>query len=267
LKSKRVLIISDLHCGSQVGLTPPEYQYKIVKKDTAKHNKFAKLQQESWNWFADSVAKLKKEQLIDLLIVNGDMIDGNGYFSGGTEHITTDREIQCEMAIEIIDFIGAKRKVLPYGTPVHAGKEEDWENIIAKNVAAKIGGHEWILVNGVMIDTKHKVNRSSIPLYGRHTAVAREKVWNSLWAEAKLVERADIIIRSHVHYFSYCGGANWLALTTPCLKTMGDKYGSRQCMGLIDFGMIKIDIYEDSTYDMKAILADLEYQKAKVIKI
>jgi hypothetical protein len=87
---KRVLIMSDLHCGHRVGLTPPDWQYRPGVR-----SKWRKIQQACWNWYANEIEEAGP---FDVVIVNGDAIDGRGERSGGTELLTTDRHEQVEIA-------------------------------------------------------------------------------------------------------------------------------------------------------------------------
>jgi len=260
-QNMRVLVGSDLHSGHIVGLTPPNWQLK--RTGVHQRDKLTNLQSNLWQWWVDTCKKL---QPIDLFIVNGDAIDGRGERSGSTELITADRNHQVDMATEAILKPRAKHIVMTYGTGYHTGYEEDFETQIAKNVKAdKIGAHEWIDINGKIIDCKHHITSSSVP-HGRHTAAAREHLWNILWHEHEEQPKADIIIRSHVHYFDYCGGSDWLALTTPALQGMGTKYGSRACSGRVDFGVVCFDINSDGSYTWQPILAKIPLQKAQVLK-
>lgn len=262
-KSKRILIISDMHCGHQTGLTCPDWQYQESKNDVAKKNKYARVQKECWIWFSKEIKNLGK---IDLLIINGDAIDGNGYKSGGTEQITTDREKQCSMAIEIINFINADKIIMTSGTAYHTGEEEDFEEFIAREVHAKFGSHEWVSVNNVVFDIKHKVGSSSIP-HGRFTSIARENLWSKLWAERELIPKSQILIRSHIHYFTFQGDGSYLAMSTPALQGMGTKFGSRICSGFVDYGFIYFDINSDGHYDWHVKLADVKSHKVNPIYI
>ena len=112
----RVLLWGDSHCGSNVGLTPPAYQTKFTPDPkTEEHrtlNKWAQLQEESWNWYIDRLNMLKP---IDKLFVLGDAIDGTGHRSGGTELIFVDRKIQVRMAIEALEAVEAKDMMMVYG--------------------------------------------------------------------------------------------------------------------------------------------------------
>lgn len=252
--TKRIVIVADLHCGHRAGLTPPEYRYR-ESSDTHIWRKFTKVQEETWGLYMEAVKALNP---ITCLVANGDLIDGRGERSGGVELITADRNEQCQMAVECLRkwrFDGQAEKCDTFvvtGTPYHAGDIESWEHIAGEMLATgeprvrvKVGDHEWPNVNGYIFDCKHFVGGSQVP-HGRATAIKREELWNSLWAEAGNQPRADMIVRSHVHYcegsWKYIGGRKVEAFTTPALQAMGTRYGARKCSGTVDWGLMAFDI-------------------------
>ena len=259
-KPKRLVIISDAHCGHITGLTPPEYQ----AQSTGANNKFSRAQKELWDHYSRILDEL---QPIDILVANGDMIDGKGDRGGGTEILFADRLAQVDMAVECIKESRCKQIVMTYGTPYHTGDGEDYEAIIAQKVGAKkIGGHEWLDVNGCVFDFKHKTGSSGIP-HGRNNSIAKERLWNVLWHEHDEQPKADVIVRSHVHYAAYCGEpGSWLALTTPALQAKGTKYGVRQCSGTVHWGLTHFDIDENGGYTWQSHLVRLKAQQSKAIR-
>jgi hypothetical protein len=244
---KRTLVIADLHAGHRAGLTPPGWQYPLDSGDPERQA-FALAQRINWEWFARHVDELRP---INNLLINGDCLDGKGDRSGGTEHVELDRNKQAEMAIQIIEYIKPEKIVMTYGTAYHTGREEDFEQPIARAVNAKIGGHEWVDIEGVIFDMKHKIGGSQIP-HGRYTAVAREALWNLVWAANGGQPKADIILRSHVHYFAHCGNSDTLAIVTPALQGWGSKYGARECSGVVDIGFLHFDIAGKGDYTWHA---------------
>jgi len=236
-KYKRVLVISDMHCGHQTGLTPSSY-YVAVKGQ--RQEKWAYVRRELWSFFSEGIEKWRP---YDLLIVNGDALEGKGVRSGGTELITTDRNAQCEIAQQVIEYIKSPIIRMVYGTASHTGTEEDWEDMIAKNVGAKIGSHEWYTINGTTFDFKHKIGSSTIP-HGRLTPLARDILWNRLWHSQGQQPLADILVRSHAHYFEQCEHEQCLGFITPALQGFGNKFGSRECSGTVDLGFLIFDCYE-----------------------
>jgi hypothetical protein len=232
--------------------------------EVAKHDKWVDIQDTLWATYLKLVRSLRP---IDVLIVNGDCIEGKNPRGGGTELITADRDEQVAMATYAIRMAEARKKVITYGTAYHAGTDEDWENQVAREVDAdKIGAHEWVDVNGLIFDVKHHIGSSSIP-HGRYTPIARDRLWNVLWQEYEEQPKAHILIRSHVHYFAYVGGENWLGITTPSLQGMGSKYGARRMSGHVDWGMLSFDVADKENWSWKWHIRRLKPQKAKLVKI
>ena len=267
--SKRGIVVGDFHCGHLAGLTPPEYQDREYKNSTTKRNKWAKLQKELWIKYKEL---LKKYEPYDFGLYMGDGIDGTGFRSGGSELIRPDIDDQIDMAVYVCNDVRlhSTKKfewVGVYGTPYHTGNSMDHENSVAKDAGfKKIGSHEWIDVNGCIIDIKHFVSSSTIP-HGRHTALSRAQLWNVLWAEQDLVPKANIILRGHVHYNAGAFGPGWVSMSCPALQGMGSKYGSRQCEGIVHWGIVVVDIQDNGEFDYHVDAVKIKAQKAKVVKL
>lgn len=249
---KRILAIGDLHCGHLVGLTHPDFD---SKPRSGARKKFYDLRRRYWDFYQESVYAIKP---VDVVIVNGDAIDGKGDKSGGTEHLTIDRDEQCDMAVAAIEECEADKIFMTFGTPYHVGVD-DWELQVFRTLKerkhqVKIGGHDYINANGLTIDYRHKVGSSAVE-YGRHTAVAKARVDNLLWAEHDEFPKAQIILRSHVHYFRYEGGFGWLGMTLPALQGLGAKYGVRECDGTVDFGVVWFDVYNKQEFSWEYRIA------------
>lgn len=186
------------------------------------------------------------------------MIEGRGDRTGSTELITSDRNQQIELAEEILNFIDAPQYLFTYGTKYHVSDTgEDWEDQLAGKFNAKIGGQQFFDINGLIFHAKHKVPGSTIP-HGRFTALARQKVWNLFWSESGQTPKADVFIRSHCHYYDFCGGVGWLAMITPSLQGWGSKFGERVCEGTIDFGFVFMDIKDKNNWGWQARISPVE---------
>ena len=232
---RRVLVAADLHSGHRAGLTPPKWQGNPMLE------KWADLRALLWYEFAKKIDSLRP---FDTAIWNGDLIDGRGSRSGSTELITADRLEQTDIATAVIEFVGAEHNIITRGTPYHVGDNgEDYENIIAKNVKAdSITDQEWPSIEGVVFDCKHTIGNTAIP-HGKGTPILKEKLWNLIHYEFyESQPKADIFIRSHVHYFFHVEDGLSHGFITPALQGLGSKYGSRICKGLVHFGFIWFDI-------------------------
>jgi len=270
-KPFRLVWITDPHLGHLFGLTPPEYQIKPLEGAQGSHAKrrakCSSFQMSFWDWYKTTIQSL---QPIDGLVGSGDMVEGGGSKSGGSELISSDLNTQIEMAVRVVGEAKAKRIIMVYGTKYHVGGSDgstDMEDVIAKEVGAeKIGSHEWLTIYGNTFDIKHKVGSSQVP-YGRATAVSREAIWSMLWSERQLTPRANIILRGHVHYPIYIGDPlmGYLAMTGPGLQ-WSTKYGARECTGMVGCGLVHFDIYPDGKFTFEYHMAKLAEQKTEAIK-
>jgi hypothetical protein len=234
----RVVIVSDLHAGHRAGLTCPGWM--TPESAPGVLGTFAKQQRAMWAWYSATMASL---QPIDILIVNGDAMDGKGGRNKGVELITADMMAQCQIAAACIKEAKAKGVFLVTGTPYHTSPDgENWDEVLEQLVGADaLDGHLFLQVEGVIFDVKHKVGSSSTP-YGRHTAIAKERVWNVMWNERNGAPLANVIVRSHVHYHEFNGNPKHLSMTTPALQGMGSKFGVEQCSGIVDYGLVHFDV-------------------------
>lgn len=228
---KRILIISDSQCGHRVGLTHPDYQ-------DPRGSKYGNLQREMWNAFEEWVDARRP---YDILLFNADAIDGKGELSGGTEQITTDRKVQCDMARKVLELPNAPVIRMTYGTKYHTGKKEDWEDVLAESVKAQITSHGYYTIEGVNFDMKHKLSSSTIP-HGSLTPLAKEILWALYWHLLHGMPRPDVLIRSHTHKYDQIDHDGVFGITTSSLQGLGTKYGERECSGVVDFGIQVMDV-------------------------
>ena len=234
-----VFVCGDLHCGHIAGLTPPGWRV-----NGGRYPGVHEMQARAWDAWLAMIAAVGP---IDVAIVNGDLIDGPGQASGGTEELTTDCVEQAEMAAACLEPLRPTRGyAMTYGTAYHTGKGSDYEGITARllerqGVPVDIRSHQWVDVDGVVFDCKHHIGGSAVP-HGRHTAIAKDRLWNLIWAEQGRQPKGGVVIRSHVHYHAYCGGPGWLAMTLPALQQANTKYGARRCSGTVDWGAVVFTI-------------------------
>ncbi|KKK75815.1 hypothetical protein LCGC14_2869940 [marine sediment metagenome] len=255
--SIKVMAMSDTHCGSDVGLTPPEWD----KGPKANPEAYAR-RRAMWNWFEES-----RPRKVDVVLFNGDAIDGKGKASDGSELLYADWDDQVNMSIEIIKSLGAKEVVMSYGTAYHTGKDKDFEDDIAQRLGATISSVPQVTIGNTTFDMRHHLGRSSI-LKGRLNAVLGEVDVAREWARRGEYPLADVLIRSHVHYFGAALVRDILAMTLPSLQAYGTKYGSRRVSGTVDVGFVTFNVKgpEPMDFDWDVNLWTAPFQKPQVIK-
>lgn len=241
---KRAIFASDSHCGHKVGLTPPEYFY---------HGKVGEVQATLWDFWVERIEKWKP---FDIAIIDGDLVDGKGERSGGTELYTTDRLEQAHIAYECFKQIGADKYRIVAGTPYHSGVNEDFEKAVVlefqKNGhdCGELQDHGYYEINGKNIDVKHYIANSSVH-HGRATPVLKDLDANTFWNLADVEPKADIAIRAHVHKSLLAYQDERFGFVLPSLQGLGTKFGARRCSGVVEFGFLVIDIPDNPRDDIK----------------
>lgn len=228
------IIMSDMHCGSIYGLLPRSFGFY------GSDNRLSKALEAARSWY---LRKVKEYGSPDLLIHNGDAIEGKHWRIGSRELITADRQEQADMAAECINEWGAKKIVLTRGTGYHTGSDENWEDTVADKVGASIYNMYTSEIEGVILRCRHKISRSSIP-HGIYTPIAKEKMWADFDTMYKDYPQTNVMIASHVHYCANIGRPTWEAITTPALQLPGTEFGERACSGFYDFGFLVFKFYQ-----------------------
>lgn len=221
---KRGIVVSDLHCGSIYGLLPPNFvMFDGVRRDQNPG------QQYLWECWRDFCARAARQRA-DFVIVNGDCIDGKQHRNDGSELALAAWEDQSAAATQTLALL---RKATPrakwyftQGTPYHVGHFGGAEESIAAELRAQqydsLGTGRlcrevlWLDVEGVIIEAAHHITPSTG--FYRLTSLDREGQWSALSGKdaTKGVPKADLLIRSHVHYFGYAEHASKQIVTTPC---------------------------------------------------
>ena len=223
MKPIRMVVISDLHCGHVHGLTPPKWQSDRYSS-----------QRSLWEAY---VALVKGTGKVDLVVCNGDAVEGKGYRNEGIELITSDRLEQAEMATEALELFDTKKYRLTHGTPYHGGASENFELAVASALGAEIESRMALDVNGLLFDIRHHSPGSATPM-GPVALLQREKIMAIL---DERIDKGGVSVRSHVHKFYAAIDHHGAVFTTPCLQTHTE-YGARRCSGDIDLGFMLFEV-------------------------
>jgi len=218
------VVVSDIHCGSIYGLLPPNFvTYEGVPKIINPGQEYL------WDCWIDFC---HRTQLFkpDFVIVNGDLVDGMQKKNHGAELSLLDWRDQGLAAKQVLGHlkkaVGPKAKwYFTQGTPYHVGNYGDAEESVAEAMGAEaytsLGTGRlcrevlWLDVDGVIVEAAHHITPTTG--FYRLTAIDREAQWSAISAKdaSKGVPKSDILIRSHVHNFSYGEHASKQILTTP----------------------------------------------------
>jgi hypothetical protein len=178
-----------------------------------------------WQYLAEQVA----DYPIVAVVGNGDCIDGCQPAQRGTEFCLPMLEDQTAAAEVTLGYLQTHIKSAPQwfftqGTEYHDSKTGREAEVLAKAMGARrysgLGTGRYcrqvldLEVDGVVINVAHGISVSG-GLY-RTTAPDREAVWSALAGKDGKMPKADILVRSHAHYFAHVEHASKHAVITPC---------------------------------------------------
>jgi hypothetical protein len=247
MQFKKIVAIADMHCGHVHGLTPPEWQ-----SDRYPSQKIL------WDSYVKLVHKVGK---VDLVVLNGDALEGKGRRNEGIELITSDRDVQCDMAVEAMGIFNASRFHMTYGTPYHTGCGENFEHNIASALGATIESRAALDINGLLFDIRHFAPASQTPM-GPTSLLQREKIMAIL---DERIPKGGISVRSHIHKFYAAMDHHGAVFTTPCLQTHSD-FGSRKCSGDIDLGFMVFNVASARSWSWEVHSIDVKLFRREAIK-
>ncbi len=165
----------------------------------------------------------------DLLILNGDLVDGKNYKDSGLGLWSSDVAEQAEVFAELISWLKPRKIVGTSGSPYHSERNPCMDAIAIKKCRT-LGGKKGIFrqgyvsanINGCRIHAMHKTTVSKSTWQYRATPIARSMVLAELAKDT--YGHYNIILKSHVHWFAYVGFSSYLGMVLPCWKAF-DPFG------------------------------------------
>lgn len=206
---RNVIVVSDLHCGCQLGLCPP-----TITLDNGGEYRSSRLQNKTWDmWkhFINEWIPMVTKGEDYCFIVNGDVVDGKHH--GSTTQISHNLNDQKNIAIEVLNEVLKKPKCKKYfhirGTEAHVGASAELEEGIAQQLGSikdEIGNHArwelWLRIGAKdsLVHITHHVGTSSSASY-ESTAVYKELIEAYTEAGKQRQDPPDVIVRSHRHRY------------------------------------------------------------------
>ena len=200
-----LIVISDLHCGCQLGLcssSPQKLDGGGFYTPSDLQKKVWKLWGEFWNTWVPDVTRKRPYAVL----VNGDAVDGSHHRS--TTQISQNPTDQKKIAMEILEPIVEKCKgnfYMTRGTEVHVGSSGCEEESLAKSLGAIPDGignysrYELVAnLNGNLIHALHHIGTTGSTAY-EATAPMREL--DTAFSEAGRWDnrKYDVLLRAHRH--------------------------------------------------------------------
>lgn len=195
-----LVVVSDLHCGSTVGLMPPDSLNMAGNTIGFGNNLHQAWLWENWQAAQAQVAKIAGNDPLALLI-NGDATEGIHHRS--PEVVASLIENHCAMAAEALRPFSqrAVETLVVKGTECHT---HDVESYLARLLGAREGlaREKWLFrIHGCLVDATHHIgvtSRAYLEATSMSIAMGNARL-NSLRAGH---EPASVFLRAHRH----CGG-------------------------------------------------------------
>ncbi len=204
-RRREIGIVSDLHAGSRWGMLGPRSAYG--KQNVGQQYLWRCWQQLGREW-----------PRLDVLVLNGDIIDGKQYRSGATGLVTADLGEQTEIAIEcvraLVDATRPRAIVRTVGTPYH----ESHDSVLgALDATFEIEVVDIVinlaLEDGIVANIKHAPEGGGGVYIG--SGMDRETLWACLAEAQHNIPRASWLIRSHLHMYARFDGSGKTIVVTP----------------------------------------------------
>jgi hypothetical protein len=200
-KPMLLVLVSDLHCGSKVGLCPPS-----VENGSGNIITHGKNLHQAWLWSVWQELTDKALSIVGIdnavLAMNGDATEGS-HHRNERELIDADIAIHTDMAAECLTPLAkaCSKRFVTLGTECHT---LEMEHVLARKMGAETGKarDKWLIeINGCLVDMAHHMTTTS-------RAYLEASAMSILMGNARLQSvraghrPADIYLRAHRH----CGG-------------------------------------------------------------
>jgi len=250
-----------MHVGSTMSVCSKEPT--LIDKDSEwKPNK---LQHELYNVWNDCIDEICQKP--DLLLINGEPCDGGNRKQLGNQSWTTNLQDQLDDAERLLKLIPYKNLIFCRGSGYHVTQDgTNFEEIIARSMKADryraFGGsgytdfYSLVEIHGKLFNFTHHIGFNKWAAY-RTTALAREMA--GMVFERDKMGKADVIVRSHVHYFVHIEFVHTHGFTTPAWKFPdGHLFRGGTAGTTPDIGMVEVIVEPNGEIDIVKHIAELE---------
>ena len=254
-------ILSDMHCGHYLGLTPND-DWKPLEAEDPATALLARIQRQRWDAYLELI---RIAGPVDHLWVNGDCVDGTGFRLDGAESICASPEQMSQMAAKCIKkwVTPGKTKSVHMigGTPSHTWFGPiDCDKLVQDHVitkcpritydqAAKLEFTFKGTDRTFLAFMRHDTPKGNILSGGAVPGSVRQSArldMESIYNQGQGEKLPDLYVFAHAHEACYImqplAGRNRAVIVTPCLQGSGSVYGRTKCAGVISWGITTIKL-------------------------
>jgi hypothetical protein len=218
--SKVMLALGDIHVGNEGSIMTEEVNSEECNPGRNRRyfaNATQKKLIQKWYDMCDEVQKP------DVLLLNGDLVDGKNYHETGMGCWTTDVTLQAQVLTDLVKMIKPRKIVATSGSPYHSDRNPNMDRIATLGCGGTFqGGFASININDKRIYAQHKVSVSKSSWQYRATPIGRALVLAAL--NEKEMGHYHIVLKSHAHYYCCVSFSDSLGMILPAWKAY-DAFG------------------------------------------
>lgn len=244
-----MLIVSDLHVGSEHGLKPDNVRKNKGKRNRA-YNEGSSPEQEFifdyWCRMCDLIQP-------DLVIVNGDVCEGVNYAENGQGNWTNDKNLQIQTARELLEMIDCDTFIGTQGSKYHTSKNMSADRKVIESLRGEFSPDMFVDVDGVKFHVRHKTPFSKNPR-GQPGLLSGDMT--NIVNDSDSFGHVDVFVRSHLHRFSSIQTCGQLGVITPGWKGRDDFLKESGAVLAPDIGFVLFKC-KDSQYTWNPYVTSL----------
>ena len=227
--SKRLLMVSDLHCGHRVGLSHPDFG---LNKHQAKL--FAR-----WSDMCSKVGK------VDGVLVCGDSSEGPNRKNNGLGCWTTDALEQIDVGVKLLKMIDADMYYTLMGSHYHIMNGNlNSDQLLARFLNGRYEPDQVIRLNQRRIHAAHK---APVGQGEDRKPNASGRLIGNMLMNQQANGIFDVEVRGHVHYYSHTQTIAGQVIILPGWKFRDEFIASLGTNALIaDIGWVLLEVSDDN---------------------
>ena len=267
----RILVISDLHVGSTTALCS---ERPVISDQNTYYvpNEMQRVLLKAWK---DMIKEATRQGGIDLLVINGECVDGANLKQAGQQTWSSNLDDQMNDSKKLIDMIPYKQVMILRGSNYHdqidgTNLEEIMASKLRDVIPYKAYGGEgktdyfaYIKIHGKIFNFTHHIGFSRQKT-NRANAMAREM--KAMHFQHDTLGRADVFIRSHVHYLVHVEFSNTHGVITPCWKYPDAFLFKGGLAGTTpDIGAVWFNVFKNGDIDFDKFIAEISLKPLVVV--
>jgi predicted phosphodiesterase len=261
---KRILVVSDLHVGSNVAIMPEEVIIEPSDVERAQRisaNSIQKVLYKEWQEMIDNVGK------VDACFVMGDSCDGANQKSRGFELWTPNLHQQVSTAADLLGMIRTNKYFGVQGSFYHVGENTSSDLAVIESLEkckTEFGTDLCVEIDGCRYHLCHEVGFSQSPV-GKGTALQSELVAARLYE--KTLGIFDMLVRGHRHERYYTKTELGAIVVAPCWKVR-DAFAAKKGLKFkSDLGYVLLEQKDKNIYPEFHTFETISSQNIKTCRL